>query len=235
MIRMPNPAARRATSWPMRPRPASPSTLSRTSSPRNFFFSHLPCFIAASAGGQMPGERKHEPHGQLRDADAVRAGGIHDHDASRACRGDVHIVHAGSGAGDGAQTRRCIDQSGRDFRGAADHERIGVAEIGGEDVWRAAGLRVNLPPVGTQELEGGRREIVGDNYLHGRRDYTCALCASSGDANRVTLAQRWCKLLKRSGSSVTQPCWDRLFNRVSTETVGNCDRRSRDTALTAIR
>ena len=52
MSRMPKAAARRATSWPMRPRPASPSTLSRTSSPRNFFFSHLPCFIAASAAGR---------------------------------------------------------------------------------------------------------------------------------------------------------------------------------------
>ena len=49
MMRIPNAAARRATSCPIRPRPASPSVLSRTSSPRNFFFSHFPCFMAASA------------------------------------------------------------------------------------------------------------------------------------------------------------------------------------------
>src|ERR1043166_8557540 len=36
----------------MRPRPARPRVFSRTSSPRNFFFSHLPCFIAASAAGR---------------------------------------------------------------------------------------------------------------------------------------------------------------------------------------
>ena len=52
MMRMSNAAARRATSWPIRPRPARPSVFSRTSSPRNFFFSHLPCFIALSAAGR---------------------------------------------------------------------------------------------------------------------------------------------------------------------------------------
>ncbi len=51
MMRMSNEAARLATSWPMRPRPARPRVFSRTSSPRNFFFSHLPCFMAASAAG----------------------------------------------------------------------------------------------------------------------------------------------------------------------------------------
>ena len=50
-MRMSNADARRATSWPMRPSPASTSVFSRTSSPRNFFFSHLPCFIAESAAG----------------------------------------------------------------------------------------------------------------------------------------------------------------------------------------
>ena len=45
--------ARRATSWPMRPNPASPSTFPRTSSPRKLFLSHLPCFIEASAAGSF--------------------------------------------------------------------------------------------------------------------------------------------------------------------------------------
>ena len=37
----------------MRPRPARPSTLPRTSSPRKLFLSHLPCFIDASAAGSF--------------------------------------------------------------------------------------------------------------------------------------------------------------------------------------
>ncbi len=48
-----NACARRATSCPMRPSPARPSTLPRTSSPRNDFLSHLPCFIDASAAGSL--------------------------------------------------------------------------------------------------------------------------------------------------------------------------------------
>ena len=45
--------ARRATSWPIRPSPASPRTLPRTSSPRKLFLSHLPCFMDASAAGSF--------------------------------------------------------------------------------------------------------------------------------------------------------------------------------------
>jgi hypothetical protein len=46
---------------------------------------------------------------------------------------------------------------------------------------------------------------------------------STADDERVTVAQRWCKPLKRSGSRVTQPSWNQLFNKVSTETVENSD------------
>ena len=48
---MPNARARCATSWPMRPSPATPSVFPRTSVPRNRFFSHFPAFIAVSAAG----------------------------------------------------------------------------------------------------------------------------------------------------------------------------------------
>ena len=52
-MRMPNERARCATSWPMRPSPAMPSVLPRSSVPRNRFFSHLPSFIARSAAGTV--------------------------------------------------------------------------------------------------------------------------------------------------------------------------------------
>ena len=45
-IRMPKARARCATAWPMRPKPTTPSVLSRSSAPSRFFFSQRCCFIA---------------------------------------------------------------------------------------------------------------------------------------------------------------------------------------------
>ena len=52
-ICMPNARARVATSWPMRPRPTTPSVLPRSSTPANFFFSHLRCLHRRVGRGQM--------------------------------------------------------------------------------------------------------------------------------------------------------------------------------------
>ena len=54
-------------------------------------------------GGQVPGQRQHEAHRQLGDADAVGAGRVHDDDAAGAGGGHVDVVDAGAGAGDGTQ------------------------------------------------------------------------------------------------------------------------------------
>ena len=48
-IFMPKARARCATAWPMRPKPTTPSVLSRSSAPIRLFFSQRCCFIAASA------------------------------------------------------------------------------------------------------------------------------------------------------------------------------------------
>ena len=72
--------------WPMRPKPTTPSVLPRTSAPMNFFLSHSPCFIEASAAGDGARQRQHQAERQLGDADAVGAGGVHDEDAARAWR-----------------------------------------------------------------------------------------------------------------------------------------------------
>ncbi len=48
---MPKARARAATSWPMRPRPMTPSVLPRSSAPVSRFLSQTPRFIAASAAG----------------------------------------------------------------------------------------------------------------------------------------------------------------------------------------
>ena len=114
----------------------------------------------------MSGQRQHEPHRQLGDADAVRAGGVHDDDAAGAGRGDVDVVDAGAGARDGAQARRGLDQGGRDLGRAADDDGVGVGEIGGELVGCPARSGIDLPAFGAQEVEGGGGEIVGDDDFH---------------------------------------------------------------------
>ena len=51
-------------------------------------------------------QRQHQRDRQLGDADAVRAGGVHDEDAAFGCGGNVDVVDAGAGAGNHPQTRR---------------------------------------------------------------------------------------------------------------------------------
>ena len=70
----------------------------------------------------MPGQREHEAHRQLGDADAVGAGRVHHHDAARAGGGHIDVVHAGARAGDRPKPRRRVDQRRRHFRGAADDD-----------------------------------------------------------------------------------------------------------------
>ena len=161
-----NARARRATSWPMRPSPARPSVLPRTSSPRKLFLSHLPCFIDASAAGIFRASASTQRHRQFRDADAVGARRVHDDDAARAGGVDVDVVDAGAGARDRAKPRRGGDQIGGHFRGAAHDDGVGVGEIGGQVGRRAAAARIDGPAFGAQEVERRGREVVGDDDFH---------------------------------------------------------------------
>ena len=102
------------------------------------------------------------------DADAAGAGRVYDEDPARAGGGDVDIVDAGAGTGDNAKAGRGLEKRRVDLRGAADHERVSVREIGGEGNRRPAGTGVDLPAAFcAQEVECGIREIVGDDYFQG--------------------------------------------------------------------
>ena len=166
-MRMPNARARCATSWPMRPRPATPSVLPRSSVPRNRFFSHVPSFIARSAAGTEPRQREHQRAGVLGDADAVGARRVDDEDAAGAGRRDVDVVDAGAGAGDDAQPRRGVEQRAVDLRRAADDQRVGVGQVVRECGRRPAGPRVDSPAgLGAQQLQRGAGRVVGDDDFH---------------------------------------------------------------------
>ena len=69
--------------------------------------------------------------------------------------GDVDIVHAGSGAGDGAQLRRIGDDGRCDFGRAANDQRVGVGEIVCELFRGPAGAGIDVPAFGAQNVERG--------------------------------------------------------------------------------
>ena len=163
---MPNARARAATSRPIRPKPMTPSILPRSSAPMNFFLSHSPRFIEASAAGIGAREREHQAHRELGDADAVGAGGVHDENAARGGGRHVDVVDAGAGARDHAQLRRGLDQRGGDLRRAADDQRVGVREIARQLVGFAAGFRVDGPAGGAKRVGGGGRKRISNDDVH---------------------------------------------------------------------
>ena len=77
-------------------------------------------------GGKLSRQRQQLRHGELGDADAVRARRVHDDDAARAGGFDVDVVDAGAGARDRLEFLAGGDDVGRDFRGAAHDKRVGV-------------------------------------------------------------------------------------------------------------
>jgi hypothetical protein len=171
----------------------------------------LPCFIAASAAGKCRARASTNPIASSADAHAVGAGRIHDDDATGAGGGDVHVIHSSARARDGTQAWCGVDQRGGDFGGAANDERVGGFQIVSERLGSAARTRVNLPAFGAQEIDGRRGQIVGDNYSHRVADYTCRLVSAelpplstpisiNSNDEDMTVAQRWCKPLKLSGS-----------------------------------
>jgi hypothetical protein len=158
-----NAAARRATSWPIRP---NPRRLVAKLLAEKLLLLPLSLFHGCVGGGEVTGQRKHQAHREFRDADAVRARRVHHHDAARAGGRHVDVVHARTSPGDHPQCLRRGDQLRGDFRRAADDKRVGIGKIDGELFRCPAGAGVNVPAFGFQKLQCGIREIVGNNDFH---------------------------------------------------------------------
>ena len=108
----------------------------------------------------------------LGDADAVGAGRVDDEDAARARGGDVDVVDAGAGAGDRSAACGAAASSARvDLRRAADEQRVGVGEIGGELGGRSPGAGIDRPAFGAEQFERGSRKVVGDDDFHRELQY----------------------------------------------------------------
>ena len=117
--------------------------------------------------GDGSGKRQHERERVLGHADAVDARGIEHQDAAPAGGVEIDVVDARTGARDDAQARRGGKQVGVHLRRAADDQAVGGVEIRVQIVRRAAGARIDGPPLGAQQIGGRRRQRVGDDDLHG--------------------------------------------------------------------
>ena len=118
--------------------------------------------------GQRDGARRgeHEREHVLRDADAVRAGRIEHEDAAVAGGLDVDVVDPCAGTRHDPEARSGSDQLGRDRRGAADYEGIGVGEVGAQLGRRATATGVDGPPLGFEQGDGSRGQRIRNHDFH---------------------------------------------------------------------
>ena len=126
-----------------------------------------PFLHRAIGGGDRARQRQHQRAGVLGDADAVGAGRVDDEDAAGAGGGDVDVVHAGAGAGDDAEAGRRVQQRRVHLGRAADEQGVGVGEVGGQDVGRPPGARVDDPAgLGPEQFQRRGGQVVGDDDFH---------------------------------------------------------------------
>ena len=185
MIRMPNAAARRATSCPIRPRPARPSVLSRIFLPQELLLLPLALFHRRVGCRQVPRHGEHQTDRELRDAHAVRARRVHDDDAPRAGGGNVDVVDPGACTGNDPEARRGGDKRRRDLGGAANDEGVGFGEIAGKLVCCSPCAGIDFPPLRSQQVQRGSRKIVCDDDFQWRVSRSvvvkvrrCGVCAT---------------------------------------------------------
>ena len=120
--------------------------------------------------GNVPGERQHERHRELGDADAVGARRVH-HDDAAGARGGTSTLSTPVPARAMARSWGAAAISAAvTLRRAANHDRVGVGDVGGELLGGAARSGVDLPAFVAEQIERGSREVVGDKDLHGFRE-----------------------------------------------------------------
>ena len=108
-----------------------------------------------AGGGQQ------QPDGQLGGADDVRRRRVDDHHAGLGGRLDVDVVQPDAGAGDHPEVRAAAITSASTCGRAADEQR--VARRRRRQQRRPVGaVAVSDLEVGPERVDGGRRELLGD-------------------------------------------------------------------------
>ena len=124
-----SPRARRATCWPIRPKPIRPSVLPASSIPAKRERSQRPSWRAAVRLRDLPREGEEEAERVLggRDDGRLRRVGDHDARASDAAARST-LSTPTPGPADHLQPLGALDQVGGELRPAADDDRVVVAD-----------------------------------------------------------------------------------------------------------
>ena len=161
---MSSPAARRATSRPMRPRPTTPSVLPASCVPTNLLRCHLAGAERtwASAAGMWRARAMSRVMVCSAVLTRVAAGRVHDDDALAGGGGHVDVVHADAGAGDGPELAGVFEQVGGDRGAAADDDAVGGLERGFQLGALEAVALVEFKAGLAQQVEAGGFQFVAD-------------------------------------------------------------------------
>ncbi len=113
-------------------------------------------------GGDEAGDGHEQGDGLLGGADGVAAGRVHDDDALARGGGDVDVVHADAGAGDGPQLAGAFEQLGGQGGAAADDDAVGGLEGGLQLGALEAVALVEFEAGLAQQVEAGGFQFVAD-------------------------------------------------------------------------
>ena len=164
---MPKPRARCATSWPIRPKPSTPSVFSYSSTPENFERSHLPPVSDSVRLRDVAREREQQRHRVLGGRDDVRLGRVRDDDPAPGRGRHVDVVHADAGAADHLQPLGAVDQLGGHLRGRADQDAVVVADPLAQLVLVPVDAEVDVEVL-AQQLDPGVADLLLDEHARPR-------------------------------------------------------------------
>ena len=136
--------------------------------------------------------REDQGDGELGGRDDVRGRRVDDHGTGRGRGGHVHVVQAHAGAGDDREAARGGEDLRVDLRGRADEQRVGLGD-GLEEGGAVGAVHVPHLHVGSEHLDGGGRELFGDQddgTGHAgppARAVQVGVCVTRGSASRARI------------------------------------------------
>ena len=155
-----NAAMRWANSWPILPRPITPTVLPWISTPESLLRSHSPGAQARVGRRDVARGGQQQREGVLGGGDDVRRRRVDDHDARGGGGRDVDVVQADARASDDRQLLRGREHLGVDLRGRPDEQGVGVGDRGEQRLAVGAVDGADLDLV-AEHLQCRRRELLG--------------------------------------------------------------------------
>ena len=161
---MPRPIARRATCWPIRPKPSTPSVFPSSSTPLHFERSHRPCFSAAWAWGMLRASATSRPIVCSAAETTVDSGAFATTIPRRVAASTSTLSIADARASDHLQVRRLLDQVGGQLRRRADHDRV----VAVDDLLERRRLVLVDVELGAEQLDPRFGDRLADEDAHGQ-------------------------------------------------------------------